>query len=230
MSGRGPALKRGLPPQASKLGLMEIGSFAPLRVKDVTDRGALLAWAGKELFMPRREEVGTVKRGDVVVVFIGLGRDERPYASMRIEEYLEHDPTLLVEGRKVELLVYGESDLGFKAIIDHQHIGIIYHNEVFQPLGYGAELTGYVKKIRPDGKVDLILGAPGHKGADELGERILRKISASGGFLDVTDKTDPEQIYDLFGVSKKKFKAAVGTLYKNRKIVLRDHGLELAPE
>lgn len=180
--------------------------------------------------MPRREELGTPRKGDVVVVFIGLGRDDRPYASMRLEEYLEHDPTLLAEGRKVELLVFGESELGYKAIVDHQHLGMLYRGEVFQPIRYGSEFTGYIKKIRSDGKVDLILAAPGHKGAEELGERILRKLSASDGFLDVTDQTEPERIYDLFGVSKKKFKAAVGTLYKNRKIVLRDDGLELAPQ
>lgn len=209
---------------------MDIGCFAPLRVTGVADRGSTLAWGGKNLFLPRREEVGTVKKGAIVVVFIALDRDQRPYASMRLEDFLEHDPAALAEGQKVELLVYSETELGYKAIIDHQHIGMLYHSEVFQPLRYGSELAGYVKKIREDGKIDLILQPTGHQGADELGRQILQRLQAAGGFLDVTDKTPAERIYDLFGVSKKKFKAAVGTLYKNRLVVLRQDGLALAAE
>lgn len=206
---------------------MDVGSFAALRVLEVRDDGSTLAWAGKSLFLPRREEVGRVERNSVVVVFIGLDRNERPYASMRLEEFLQHDSSALTEGQRVELIVIGETDLGFKCIVDHEHLGMLYRNEVFQPLQYGSEVTGYVKKVRPDGKIDLILGAIGHKGADELGRRILSKLQLSGGFLDLTDKSDPERIHDLFGVSKKKFKAAVGTLYKNRQIILREDGIEL---
>ncbi len=209
---------------------MDVGSFAALRVLEVRDDGSTLAWAGKSLFLPRSEEVGRLMRNSVVVVFIGLDRYERPYASMRLEAFLQHDPSALAEGQRVELLVINETDLGFKCIVDHEHLGMLYHNEVFQPLKYGSEVSGYVKKIRPDGKVDLILGAIGHKGSDELGHRILSKLQLSGGFLDITDKSEPERIHDLFGVSKKKFKAAVGTLYKNRQIVLRENGIELAAQ
>ena len=208
---------------------MDVGSFAPLRVLEVRNDGCTLAWIGKSLFLPRSEELRRLERNDVVVVFIGLDRHERPYASMRLEEFLSHDPSALSEGQQVELLVVNETDLGFKCIIDHEHLGMLYHSEVFQPLGYGSEVTGYVKKIRPDGKVDLILGALGHKGADELGRKILQKLELAGGYLEVSDKTAPERIYELFGVSKKKFKAAIGTLYKNRQIDLRADGIELKP-
>jgi predicted RNA-binding protein (virulence factor B family) len=207
---------------------MNPGMFAPLRVVEIREQGATLAWAGDKLFLPRREEVGTIERGSVVVVFIALDRDERPFASMRVEEFLEHDPSALMEGQKVELLVYAETDLGYKCIIDHQHTGMLYRSEVFQPLGYGSELAGFVKKVRADGKVDLILEPTGHKGADDLGRRILKRLDAAGGFLAVTDKTTAERIHDLFGVSKKKFKAALGTLYKNRLIVLRQDGIARA--
>lgn len=206
---------------------MEIGTFAALRIKEVRNDGSILAWAGKSLFMPRDEEVGKLQRGSVAVVFIGLDRQERPFASMKLEEFLQHDAQELTEGQKVELLVIAETDLGFKCIIEHEHLGMLYFNEVFQPLDYGSEVTGYVKQIRPDGKVDLILQPLGHKGADELGRKILTKLESAGGFLGLTDKSDPDLIYDLFGVSKKKYKAAVGTLYKNRMIRILENGIEL---
>lgn len=206
---------------------MEIGTFAALRVKEVRNDGSILAWAGKSLFMPRDEEVGKLQRDSVAVVFIGLDRQERAFASMKLDEFLQHDPQELTEGQRVDLLVIAETDLGFKCIIDHEHLGMLYFSEVFQPLDYGSEVTGYVKHIRPDGKVDLILQPLGHKGADELGRKILTKLELAGGFLDLTDKSDPDRIYDLFGVSKKKFKAAIGTLYKNRLIRILENGIEL---
>jgi predicted RNA-binding protein (virulence factor B family) len=207
---------------------MYVGSYAPLRVVAVQDDGAWLAWASKKLFLPRREEVGQVQRGSVVVVFIALDQGDRPYASMRLEEFLEHDPSILEPGQKVDLLVIGESDLGFKAIINHEHLGILYYNEVFQPLAYGDEVVGYVKKIRDDGKVDLILQPTGTKGSPELGQRILDRLEAEGGFLALTDKSPAEMIYDLFGVSKKKYKVALGGLYKNRQVTLHDDGIRRA--
>ena len=207
---------------------MDIGTFAALRVKEVRNDGSILAWAGKSLFLPREEEVGKLQRGSVVVVFVGIDRNERPFASMKLQEFLQHDSGELSEGQRVELLVIAETDLGFKCIVDHEHLGMLYRSEVFQPLDYGSELPGYVKRIRPDGKVDLILQPEGHKGADELGRRILAKLELYGGFLDLTDKSDPDRIYDLFGVSKKKYKAAIGTLYKNRQIRILDNGIELS--
>ena len=206
---------------------MEIGTFAPLRVLDVRNEGSTLAWGGKKLFLPRAEEVGKVERGAVVVVFIALDQREQPFASMRIDDFLDHDPSALQDGQKVELLVWAETELGYKAIVDHEHTGMLYHNEVFRPLDYGSELTGYVKKVRDDGKVDLILSAPGHHGASELGDKILQRLRVEGGFLRVTDKTPPERIHQLFGVSKKKFKAAVGGLYKSRQVSLDEDGIRL---
>ncbi len=207
---------------------MDIGTFAALRVLELREEGATLAWGGKRLLLPRKEEIGKLERGAVVVVFIGLGRDDRPYASMRLTDYLEEDTSALREGQKVELLVWAETELGFKAIVDHEYLGMLYHNEIFQPVDYGSELVGYVKKVRGDGKIDLVLSAPGYQAPTELEERILQKLRARDGFLELTDKTAPETIYDMFGVSKKKFKAALGGLYKARMVTLDPDGVRLA--
>jgi predicted RNA-binding protein (virulence factor B family) len=205
---------------------VEVGEFATLRVKAVDDNGAYLNWGPRrDLFLPRREEKGDLRPGDLIVVFITLDRSERPIASMLLEDFLEHDPSKLSPDQRVDLLIIGETDIGFKAIIDQEHLGVLYHSEIFQPIAYGQRLTGFVKKVREDGKVDLILQPSGTKGTSDLGARILAEVEKRGGFLALPEKGAPEAIYDLFGVSKKKYKIALGDLYKNRKITLHDDGV-----
>lgn len=130
-------------------------------------------------------------------------------------------------GEKVELEVLRETDLGFVARIDSKHEGLLYHSEIFEKIAVGQRLPGYVRQIRPDGKIDLILQAFGNLGADEIATRILDVLRENQGFIAVTDKTPPEQIYNLFGVSKKKFKIALGGLYKKRMIQITDSGVRL---
>lgn len=131
------------------------------------------------------------------------------------------------EGQTVRLKIIAQTDLGYKAIIDGGDSGILYANEVFQNLRIGQEVDGYIKKIREDGKIDLTLYKQGHKAGEDVAPRILQMLEDLGGFLPVHEKTDPEEIYRLFGVSKKKFKIAIGGLYKKRLIVIEDKGLRL---
>lgn len=130
-------------------------------------------------------------------------------------------------GQKVELIILRETDLGFVAKINGVDEGLIYHNEIFERLRPKQELPGYIKFIRPDGAIDLQLYPFGNLGSDELGERILAEIKNNNGFLKMNDKSPAEQIYDLFGVSKKKYKMAIGGLYKKRIIKITDEGMEL---
>jgi predicted RNA-binding protein (virulence factor B family) len=129
------------------------------------------------------------------------------------------------EGQKVALLISARNDLGFIAVINGTHKGILYKNEVFQPLKIGQEIDGFVKKVRDDKKIDLCLQRSGYKAIDDLSRKIMDKLQQRGGFIAVTDKSRPKVIADLFGVSKKTFKKAVGKLYKKRLITLEKNGI-----
>lgn len=134
---------------------------------------------------------------------------------------------LFKQNQKVMLLIATRTEMGFTATIDGIQEGILYKNEVFQPLKIGEKISGYVKKVRNDGKIDLCLQKPGYKAVDALSASIMYKLRHQKGFIGVTDKSRPEVIADLFGVSKKVFKKAIGNLYKNRLITLEDDGIRL---
>lgn len=128
----------------------------------------------------------------------------------------------------VTLKVIAETDLGYKCIVDGTYWGMLYYNEVFQTLFKNQELPGFIKQVREDGKLDLILYKAGSKGSEDIGEKIMDKLKSENGFLDFNEKTTPERIYDTFGVSKKKYKMALGGLYKKRLIVIKEDGIYLA--
>jgi predicted RNA-binding protein (virulence factor B family) len=134
------------------------------------------------------------------------------------------------EGQSVELVIGDLTNLGYKAKINNSEWGVLYKTEVFQPLRKGQHIKGFIKKLRADGKIDLSLQLPGHEKVDELSEKIIDTLNARGGFVSVTDKTPPETIYGLFGVSKKTYKKAIGVLYKKRLILIEDNGIRLIQE
>jgi len=131
------------------------------------------------------------------------------------------------EGQKVAVLISARKKMGFIAVINGTHKGILYENEVFQPLKIGQEIDGLIKKVRDDKKIDLSLQKPGYKAIDALSRKILDKIEQQGGFIAVTDKSRPEVIADIFGISKKTFKKVIGNLYKKRLITLENNGIRL---
>lgn len=205
-----------------------VGEFAHLRVKSLEGVGAFLDWGlPKDLFLPFSEQTRDLKVGQYVVVYVYIDKSERIAASMRLDRFISKESADYNPNQEVDLFVAMKTDLGFKAVVNGKHWGMLFANEVFERLEYGQKLRGYIKQVRPDEKIDLTLQPLGHKGAADLGDKILDALKARGGFLPLTDKTSPETIYDLFGVSKKKYKMALGGLYKKRLIAIQDDGIKL---
>lgn len=206
--------------------LIKLGEFACLEVAWVNQYGAFLNWGlMKDLFVPFREQKAKMQVGGKYVVHAHL--DEESYrivASAKVERYLSQEPPSYAAGDAVEVLIWQKTDLGFKAIIENRHSGLLYDNELFRTIEVGDKLTAFIKQVREDGKIDLTLQKPGMEKVGDFAEELLEAIRAAGGRLAFTDKSPAEEIYAAFGVSKKTFKKAVGDLYKRRLIVLRpDH-------
>lgn len=208
---------------------IKIGEFACLKVVAVTPMGAFLDWGlMKDLFVPFREQKLKMEEGRWYIVTVYLDPEtKRLVASAKIEKFLDNLPPDYEAGQEVDLLIAGETDLGFNAIINNKHLGVLYKNEIFQPLRKGERLKGYIKKIREDEKIDLLLQKAGYAKVDDISMRIVEVLKKNNGFLPVTDKSDPDTIYELFGVSKKTYKKAIGSLFKFRIIEIEDKGIRL---
>lgn len=205
-----------------------VGGFALLKIVAIERVGAFLDWGlTKDLFLPYSEQTHYLDVDQDVVVYVYLDKSERISATMKLEKHLDKMPKDLVEGQSADLLVYDKTELGFKAVINGKSQGIIYQNEVFKPLEYGHTIKGFIKKIREDGKIDLMLAKTGHHGAEGLDLLILEKLKANSGFLAINEKTSAEKIYELFGSSKKKYKIALGGLYKSRLVTIDDEGVRI---
>lgn len=206
----------------------QIGNFAVLRVVALEQVGAFLDWGQeKDLFLPFAEHTQKLRIGQEVAVYIYEDKSGRPAASMRLEKFTTTNDINYRPGEAVELLIFSETELGYKAIINRRHLGVIYKNEVFREVRYADETVGYISKVRDDAKIDLLLQPLGNHGADDLGEQILQALKDNNGFLPLTDKTAPDEISRLFGVSKKKYKMALGGIYKKRLIRIADDGIYL---
>lgn len=204
--------------------------FAQLKVSAVTGVGAFLDWGlEKELMVPFREQKQKMELGRWYIVYLDLDLEsDRLYASNRVERFLQNDQISVKEGEEVELLVLQKTDLGYSLIINHKHKGLVFDNEIFQEIRVGNRLKGYVKKIREDGKIDISLHPIGFRNFNDANsELIFKKLEENGGFLAVSDKSSPDEIYELFGISKKAFKKSLGTLYKQRKIEIQAEGIKL---
>ncbi len=209
--------------------LAQVGDFAYLRVVSVNATGAFLDWGLlKDLLAPFREQKMKMKEGSFYTVYVYVDQDTRRIvASAKIEKFLDKEEPELQPGQLVDLLVYQQTELGYKAIINNQYNGILYNTEVFQPLAIGQRTIGYVKQVREDFKIDLILHKPGFGKVEDIAETILARLKEEGGFMTITDKSPAELIYDTFGISKKTYKKAIGDLYKRRLITLTTDGIQL---
>jgi predicted RNA-binding protein (virulence factor B family) len=209
---------------------VQVGEFASLKVKEINSIGVFLDWGlPKDLLLPYSEEKRQLKQGDYCVVHVYLDkRTRRITATARLDRYLDKAAVNYSVGQEVKLLVVEESDLGFKAIINNQHWGLIHKNEVFKFLRSGKQEVGYIKELRADGKIALSLQPIGAQAAGSLNDKILAKLRDNQGTLAVNDKSDPQVIADLFGVSKGNFKKAIGALYKNGDIVIHADRIELS--
>ena len=209
--------------------LAMVEEFALLEVVSVTPVGAFLNWGlPKDLFVPFREQRQPMEEGKKYLVYVYVDTNsKRIAASSKIENYLDNIPVDYDIDEEVDLIVVNQTDLGYNAIIDNSHFGIIFKNEVFQPLNPGDKIQGFIKKIRTDGKIDLCLQKAGYEKISEFADKIIAELQKREGFLALTDKSSPEDIYKTFKFSKKNFKAAIGALYKKRIIALEENGIRL---
>lgn len=210
--------------------LVQVGQFACLEVAWINQYGAFLNWGlMKDLFVPFSEQKMKMEVGRKYVVHAHL--DEESYrivASAKVDRYLSKEKPDYQTGEEVSILIWQKTDLGFKAIIENEFAGLLYDSEIFQTLRTGDTLTAFIKQVREDGKIDLVLQKPGFERIEDFSKTLFDHIREHGGRLNLNDKSPAEEIYDVFGVSKKTFKKAVGDLYKKRLIVLNEDGIALA--
>ncbi len=206
-----------------------VGDIVKMKVVSVTGLGAFLDWGlMKDLFVPKSKQLVGMREGAEYLVKLYIDEQTgRVAATEKIESLLSNDELTVKELDMVDLLVYRESELGYVLIINNQHTGILHSNEVFANIKVGDRLKGFVKKIRPDNKIDLVLGKPGFQKVEDEAGKILRLLNENHGYLPYHDKSDPKEIYDFFGMSKKTFKMTTGTLYKQHKLAFTKTGIQL---
>jgi len=207
-----------------------VGEFACLRVKDIHDRaGAFLDWGlPKDLLLPFREQDPQVRVGQKVVVRVMLDQHtDRIIASALVGRHLSREKPPYRAGLEVDLLVHEETTLGYNAIVEGTHRGLIYRSTVGAPLEIGSRLRGFIKEVREDGKIDLSLDRAGYERVAPLARLILEELERLGGRLNLDDSSDPAEIRRRFGASKKAFKQAIGALYRERRIAMLNPGIEL---
>ncbi|WP_434629136.1 GntR family transcriptional regulator [Pseudomonas sp. Z1-29] len=209
---------------------VQVGEFASLKVVEVNSIGVFLDWGlPKDLLLPYSEEKRQMTAGEYCVVHVYLDKHTRRItATARLDRYLDKTPANYTPGQEVDLLVAEATDMGFKAIINNKHWGLIHKNEIFKFMRAGMQEKGFIKEIRPDGKISLSLQPVGQEAATSLNAKILSKLRDNNGTLPVSDKSDPALISSLFGVSKGNFKKAIGALYKNGQIVIHADRIELS--
>lgn len=206
----------------------ELGSCAFLKVIDVNSIGAFLDWGlDKDLLVPKPEQHRPLEKNKSYIVYVKQDRQGRIVASSKLDRFLSKSPARFKQGEEVDLLIAEETDLGNKVIINDSHWGLIYYSDIFQQLFYGDKIRGYIKAVREDGKIDVVLRKMGQDNIGGLSERILAELHRTGGFLPLHDKSLPHEIMQVFSESKKSFKNAIGQLYKQGKITLEAGGIRL---
>lgn len=204
--------------------------FALLKVTAVTAVGAFMDWGlEKELMVPFREQKQNMEENRWYIVYLDLDKKtDRLYASNRLERFLQNEKISVKEGEEVTLVVQQKTDMGYSVIINHQHKGLIYDNQIFRQIKVGDCLKGYVQKVREDKKIDISLQALGFRNFNDSNSQIVfSKLEESGGFLALNDKSSPEEIYAQFGISKKAFKKSIGALYKQKLVLIQPDGIKL---
>ena len=206
-----------------------VGEFGMLKVLAVNEIGAFLKWGLlKDLLVPFSEQKQKMEVGKSYLVYAYIDHvTNRIVASAKIDKFLDNIPADYTVGLAVDLIIENQTDFGYKAIINNSHWGVLYKNEVFQSLEKGQRIGGFIKKIRDDDKIDLCLDKPGFEKVEILSEKIIDVLKENNGFIAMSDKSPAELIYDMFGVSKKTFKKALGALYKQRLIKIENEGIRI---
>ena len=199
--------------------LVMVGQVAQLKVIATTKVGAFLNWGlKKDLLVPFSEQHLPMQLDYSYLVYCYVDRSNRIVASSKLDKFVGKTTPSYQPGDEVQIIVAEPTELGYKAVVDGQHWGVLYKDQVFKPLPRGYTCKGYIHKVRDDGKIDLRLEKPGFAKTISIAEQILQKLTAAKGSLPLSDKSEPEAIYAAFGVSKKVFKQAIGGLFKDGKI------------
>lgn len=207
----------------------QVGDFAYLEVAWTNQYGTFLSWGVlKDLFVPFREQKEKMQKGEKHIVYIYIDQETyRIVGSAKIAKFLSKEKPEYHFGEEVDILVWQKTPLGTKAIVNNKYQGLLYETETFKKLDIGYRCKAFIKQVRDDGKIDLILQKPGYEYSKDFSSTFLQYLKDHGGFCPINDESSPETINKEFGVSKKVFKKAVGHLYKLRKISIEDNGIKL---
>lgn len=207
-----------------------LNHFSLLQVKEVNQIGAFLDWGlEKHLFVPFREQARKMETGKRYLVYMYLDEEtNRLVGSSKTNRFIDNSELTVDEMEEVNLIVSRYTDLGVEVIINEKHKGLIYNNELFRKVSLGEKLKGYVKKIRPGNKLDISLQQSGYKNIEPSAEKILNVLKSENGFLRLNDKSSPDEITGLLQMSKKTFKKALGNLYKQKLVLIKEDGIYLA--
>ncbi len=208
---------------------VKLDEFAFLECVETTDFGAFLDWGlEKHLFVPFKEQVYPMQKGHRYLIFCYLDEEtNRLVASSKVHSYLDNSDLTVNPFEEVDLIVSNKTDLGYNVIINEIHLGLVYNDDVFQPIEIGDRIKGFIKKTRKDGKIDVTLQRPGYRSIEPNAQAILDELQKQNGFLNITDKSAPEKIKAVLKMSKKSFKRAAGNLYKQRQIDIKEDGIYL---
>lgn len=208
---------------------VEVGRCEMLKVIDINNAGAFMDWGlPKDLLVPYSEQLKPMEVGYSYVVYVFHDQDsDRIAASTRLQDYLAEESVWIKPRQAVDLLIAGRTDLGYKAVVNDQYLGLIFRDDAFRSLKVGERLPGFIKGIRSDGKIDLVISQGTLQGDHDLGEQIIEGLRVTGGVSTLTDKSAPDEIYRAFKVSKKKYKQALGSLYKSQRIVIQSSKIKL---
>ncbi|MFI5220224.1 MAG: S1 RNA-binding domain-containing protein [Bacteroidia bacterium] len=207
-----------------------VDEFAFLHVKEINEHGAFFDWGiDKDVFVPYSEQTVELQQGNKYLVYIYIDeRSGRIAASLKWNQFIDHDTNELESGAEVRLLIAQPTELGYKAIINNQYEGLLYTNEIFEPLHEGDVKKGFIKQVREDGKIDLSLQQQGYGHIADLKQLLLQELKNHEGFLPLGDKSSPEEIYRQLKISKKAFKKTIGGLFKEKLITLSDFEIRLS--
>jgi predicted RNA-binding protein (virulence factor B family) len=209
-----------------------VGDIVLLECVSTTPAGAFLDWGlMKDLFVAKSQQLGLMRKGGEYLVKIYIDEQTgRVAATEKIEFQLSNEDLSVKEMDEVDLVAYRKSDIGWVMIINNKHTGVLHDSEVFRDINVGDQLRGFIKTVREDNKIDIVLGKPGYQKVEGESEKILRLLQENGGSLPYNDKSAPEDIYRYFGMSKKTFKMTIGALYKQRKIEITGPGITLVTQ
>lgn len=208
---------------------VKLDEFAYLKCAEVSSIGAFMDWGlEKHLFVPFKEQIIKMRKGEWYLVFCYLDEEtDRLVASSKTNSFLDNTELTVKPFDEVDLIISNKTELGYNVIINELHQGLLYNDDIFQKIQTGDKMKGYIKKTRTDNKIDVTLQRPGYRSIEPNAKELLAILEIKGGFLPLTDKSDPQKIQDLVNMSKKSFKRAVGNLFKQKQVTIEEDGIYL---